>query len=129
MTKLQDIRTAIADFGILTSNAPQLGPYVPKNHMRHILAVRFDTISGKPTGTSGASVAIYDTWGTSNNRIHGENFVTVSGNAPDWVSWPQSPRPDLPIGHVKESGVATVYTSGMGFTVTMIYTDRPGGVY
>lgn len=126
---LEDIRVAVGEFGILTSNSPNLGPYVPKSHMRHIFALKYDAISGAPSGTSGVGVSVYDQWGTSNSPIDNQSFVSLSGSQPLNITWPSSPRPDFPIGHVKESGVCAVFTSGIGFTVTMVYTDRPGGTF
>lgn len=142
MTNLEDIREANTD--VFPGVAVNLGPFVAKAHMRHVLALQYDLISGGMQ--SGVSANVYDVWGTSNNII--DKFIIPPTNASGLVVslsgtvgnfdtftnnglkfWPLSPRPDFAIGHVKESGVAQVQTSGAGFFVTMIYTDRPGGVY
>jgi hypothetical protein len=137
MTNLEDIRVTNAD--VFAGTSVQLGPFVAKAHMRNVLALQYQIISGG--AQSGLSVNVYDNWGTSNNLI--DKFVigaiNMSGNtsglpimsqvSDNRKQWPTSPRPDFPIGHVKESGVASIQASGAAFTVTMVYTDRPGGVY
>ncbi|MCZ7404303.1 MAG: hypothetical protein O8C67_05140 [Candidatus Methanoperedens sp.] len=137
MTNLEDIRVTNAD--VFAGTSVQLGPFVAKAHMRNVLALQYQIISG--AASSGLSVNVYDNWGTSNSLI--DKFVigavNLSGNtsglpimsqvADNRKQWPMSPRPDFPIGHVKESGVASIQSSGAAFAVTMVYTDRPGGVY
>lgn len=132
---LDDMRIAINDFaltsgaGLISNSPPNLGPFVAKGHIRHIFGIKYQTMSGFPSGTSNSFAAcVYDTWGTSNTLVDKCVVKSISGNPPEHiVTWPSSPRPDMSIGHIKESGVAQVYVSGIGFNVTMIYADRPGG--
>lgn len=138
MTNLEDIRITNGD--VYPGTAVNLGPFVAKAHMRNVLALQYQLISGGMQ--SGISASVYDTWGTSNSLI--DKFIVcptnVSGSFTSGTplmtftnngikQWPMSPRPDLAVGHVKESGVASIQSSGAAFAVTMVYTDRPGGVY
>lgn len=142
MTNLEDIRVANTD--VYPGAAVNLGPFTAKAYMRNVLALQYQLISGGMQ--SGISANVYDVWGTSNNLIDkfiipptnvSGNIVSLSGTVGNFMTlvnngrkqWPVSPRPDLPIGHVKESGIAQVQASGAGFAVTIVYTDRPGGVY
>lgn len=137
MTNLEDIRVANAD--VYPGTTVQLGPFVAKAHMRNVLGLQYQVISGGVQ--SGLCANVYDNWGTSNSLID-KCIITaanISGNtsglplmtyATDGKKqWPMSPRPDYAVGHVKESGVASIHASGGAFAVTMVYTDRPGGVY
>ena len=140
MTNLEDIRVTNAD--VYPGTTVQLGPFVTKAYMRSVLALQYQVMNGSGgTFQSGAYCNVYDNWGTSNSLI--DKFIVgpinVSGNIsgnPLMIyttegikQRPTSPRPDFPIGHVKESGVASIQSSGAAFAVTMVYTDRPGGVF
>ena len=126
---MDDIRTVV----IKTSGGNSshvIGPFVPVDHIRHILALKYSdgvTLSGMYL-SGPRSIIINDQWGTSNRIV--DEQIMHSGAV---IMWPPSPRPDFPIGHIKASGIASVVCSGLVsgaglvVNVTMIYTDRPGG--
>lgn len=125
---LGDIRTVQIDG---TPTAQDLGKHVPKNHMRHILALKYCLLSG--ASMSNVNVNIYDKWGTSNAIIDKNTFVCMSGtgrgtNVPP-IQWPYGPKSDFAVGHVKESGVASIQTSGGNVNTVMVYVDLPDGRY
>lgn len=124
---VEDIRTVTIE---CPSGVPtDLGSRVADGHMRHIIALKHSLVSG--AGSSGIQVGVYDTWGTSampggisNNPV--DYQMLVSGQT---VQWPTGPRPDMPIGHVKSSGIAGVMSSGGIVFTTMVYFDKPGGTF
>lgn len=130
MIDMDDIKTVSIRTSGGGTSGHVLGPFVPKDHIRHILAIKYsDSVTLSGMYQSGPrSIIISDQWGTS-GRVIDEQIMT-SGKT---IMWPQSPRPDFPIGHVKESGIACVTCSGLisgaglVVNVTMVYTDRPGG--
>lgn len=104
-----------------TGGETSIGEHVPRDHLRHVHAVKYTPVSG--AGTSGVTITLHDKWGTSNHVIDQQVLHNMSGQ----VTWPPNPRPDFAIGHVKESGVASVSVSGAVVDTVIVFTDMPGG--
>lgn len=125
---IEDIR--VVSVQCTPATPADVGSRVPDGHMRHILALKHSLVSG--AYTSGVRVNVWDSWGTSamaggisNNPI---DVAVLSSGDPESI-WPNGPRPDLPVGHVKTSGICRVQTSGGVINTTMIYFDKPGGTF
>ncbi|MCK5385632.1 MAG: hypothetical protein KAJ39_00475 [Gammaproteobacteria bacterium] len=123
----EDIRTVTVQ---CTPDSPaDIGSRVPNAHMRHILALKHVLISG--AYTSGIVVNTWDSWGTSSMVGGMSNHpvdVSVLSSGDPVHQWPTGPRPDMPIAHVKMSGICKIQTSGAVINTTMVYFDKPGGI-